>query len=316
MALPTNTFNTYDSIGNREDLSDIIYNVDPTDTPFLTGCPKVRSTAVNHEWQTQDLAAADGTNAVLEGNDAVVDATTATARLGNINQISDKVPSVTGTQQVINKAGRGNEMNYQLVLKGKELKRDMETILLQNQAKNTGAAATARTLGSICSWVATNDVLGAAGSPASPTGDGTDTRTDGTQEAFTESRLKTAIKSAFDSGGDPDMIMAGSFNKQVLSGFVGRGTPFEQTTSRKIVATVDIYESDFGTMQVIPNRFQRARDVWVLQKDMWAVSYLRNMTTTTLAKTGDNEKRQLLCEYSLESRNEKASAMVADCTTS
>ncbi len=315
MALPTNTFATYSSIGNREDLEDVIYNVDPTDTPFLTGCPKVRSTAVNHEWQTQDLAAAVSTNAVLEGNDAVVDATTATARLGNINQISDKVPSVTGTQQVINKAGRGNEMNYQLVLKGKELNR-YPAQQVQNQAKDAGAATTARKLGGLCTWIATNDVLGSAGGPASSSGDGSDVRTDGTQEAFTESRLKTAIKNAFDEGGDPDVIMVGSFNKQVLSGFVGRGTPFEQTTSRKIIAAVDVYESDFGTMQVIPNRFQRARDVWILQKDMFAIAYLRNMTTTTLAKTGDNEKRQLLCEYTLESRNEKASAMVADCTTS
>lgn len=207
------------------------------DTPFLTGCAKVRATAVNHEWQTQSLAAAVSTNAVLEGDDAVVDSTTATVRLGNIAQISDKVPSVTGTQQVINKAGRGNEMNYQLVLKGKELKRDMETVLMENQAKASGDATTARNLGGICTWVATNDSLGTSG--ASPTGDGSDVRTDGTQRAFTETLLKNVIKLCFDNGGDPDVIMVGSFNKQVLSGFVGRGTPMEQTTSRKIIAAVD-----------------------------------------------------------------------------
>lgn len=312
MALPTNTFATYASIGNREDLSDVIYNVDPTDTPFLTGCPKVKATAVNHEWSTQALASAVSTNAVLEGNDAVVDSTTATTRLGNICQISDKVPSVTGTQQVINKAGRGNEMNYQLVLKGKELKRDMETVLLENQAKNTGAATTARNLAGTITWIATNEST----SGTAPTGDGTDTRTAGTQRAFTESLLKTVVKACFDNGGDPDTIMVGSFNKQVLSGFVGRGTPIEQTTSKKIIAAVDVYESDFGTMKVIPNRFQRARDCLILQKDMWAIAYLRNMTTTVLAKTGDNEKRQLLCEYTLESRNEQASGIVADLTTS
>ena len=235
MALPTNTFATYSSVGNREDLSDVIYSVDPTDTPFLSGAAKVKATAVNHEWQTQALASAVSTNAVLEGNDAVVDSTTATVRLGNICQISDKVPSVTGTQQVINKAGRGNEMNYQLVLKGKELKRDMETVLLENQAKNAGGATTARNLGGILTWIATNEST----SGTKPTGDGTDTRTNGTQRPFTESLLKTVVKSCFDNGGDPDTIMVGSFNKQVLSGFVGRGTPTEDTKSRKIIAAVD-----------------------------------------------------------------------------
>ena len=314
MSLPTNTFATYSSIGNREDLSDVISAIDPTDTPFLTGAAKAKATAVTHEWQTQALAAAISTNAVLEGNDAVVDATTATVRLGNVCQISDKVPSVTETQNVINKAGRGNEMATQLALKGKELKRDMETVLLENQAKNTGDATTARKLGGICSWIATNNDLGASG--GSSAGTGADVRTDGTQRAFTESLLKAVVKSCFDSGGDPDQIMVGSFNKQVLSGFVGRGTPTEDVKSRKIIASVDIYESDFGVMKVVPNRFQRARDVWVLQTDMFAIAYLRNMTTTTLAKTGDNQKRQLICEFTLESRNEKASGMVADCTTS
>lgn len=314
MAVPTNTFTTYLSIGNREDLSDIIYNIDPTDTPFLSGCAKVKATAVTHEWQTQALAAASSTNTVLEGNDAVVDSTTATARRTNICQISDKVPSVTGTQQVIRKAGRDNEMAYQIVLKGKELKRDMETMLMENIAKNAGAATTARVTGGLCSWVATNDSLGASG--VSPTGDGSDTRTDGTQRAFTESLLKTVILNCFNEGGDPDCIMVGAFNKQVLSSFVGRGTPTELAKDRKIVAAVDVYESDFGVMKVVPNRFQRARDAWVLQTDMWAIAYLRNMTTEKLAKTGDNEKRQLLVEFALESRNEEASGLVADLTTS
>ncbi len=315
MALPTNTFATYESIGNREDLSDIIYDVDPTETPFLSGLDKVKATAVNHEWQTQALAAASGSNAVLEGNDAVVDVTTPTVRLGNICQISDKVPKVTGTQQVIDKAGRGDELDRQVILKGKELKRDMETILLQNQAKNAGNDATARTLGSILSWIATNDDLISAG--ASPTGTGVNTRTDAaTPQAFTEARLKNVLQLCWTSGGNPDKIMLGGFNKQVMSSFVGRGTPTEDAKSKKIVATVDVYESDFGTLRVVPNRFQRARDVFVLQSDMWAMAYLRNMKTVDLAVTGDNRSKQIICEYTLESRNEKASGLIADCTSS
>lgn len=318
MALPSNTFTTYSSIGNREDLSDIIYNVDPTDTPFLSGLERVKSTAVNHEWQTQALAAASGSNAVLEGDDATTDAATPTVRLGNINQISDKVARVTGTQQAINKAGRDDELDYQKILKGKELKRDMETILVgTNQAKLAGDASTARLTASVLSWIKTNTDKGTAGGAADPTSaDGTGTRTDGTQRAFTEAQLKAAIQKIWISGGDPDKIMLGGFNKQVMSTFTGRGTPMEDTKSKKIVATVDVYESDFGTLKVVANRFSRARDVLILQSDMWALATLRNMKTIPLAVTGDSVRHQIITEYTLESRNEKSSGGVFDLTTS
>src|SRR5689334_20863656 len=109
MALPTNTFATYEAIGNREDLSDMIYRIDPTDTPFMTGIDKTKAAAVNHEWQTQALAAASSSNFQLEGDDATADAATPTVRLGNIAQISRKVPQVSGTQQAVEHAGRDNE---------------------------------------------------------------------------------------------------------------------------------------------------------------------------------------------------------------
>jgi hypothetical protein len=317
MSLPTDTFTTYDAIGNREDLADIIYNVDPTDVPFLSAAAKVKAKAVNHEWQTDALASAVTTNKVLEGSDAITDAATATTRLGNICQISDKVPRVTGTQQVVDKAGRDNELDYQMIKKGKELKRDMETSLLQNGVKATGDATTARALAGILCWIATNDVFETTGSGSSPSPiDGTDVRNDGTQVAFTEARLKAALQLCWNSGGDPDRIMLGGFNKQVMSSFVGRGTPTEDTKSKKIIASVDVYESDFGTLKVIPNRFMRTRDVLLLQMDMWAVAYLRNMKSVDLAVTGDSVRKQILCEYTLEARNEKSSGGVFDNTTS
>jgi len=317
MALPTNTFATYAAIGNREDLSDVIYRIDPTDTPFINGIDKAKATAVNHEWQTQALAAADTANAVLEGDDATTDAATPTVRLGNIAQISDKVARTTGTQQAVDHAGRDDEMAYQEMLKGLELKRDMESILCgTNQAKNAGAAATARVTASVLSWIKTNTSKGSGGSDPSAA-DGTGTRTDGTQRAFTEAQLKTVLQSIWNSGGKPDIVMTGGFNKQTFSTFTGRATPQEDAKSKKIVASVDAYESDFGQIKVIPNRFQRSRDVLVLQMDMWAVAYLpgRKMVSTTLAKTGDSERRQILSEYSLEARNEKSSGGVFDLTT-
>jgi hypothetical protein len=314
MALPTDTFTTYLAKGNREDLVDVIYRIDPTDTPFVSAVEKVDATAVNHEWQTQALAARDTSNAVLEGDDATTDAATATVRLGNICQISDKVARVTGTQQKVKKAGRGNELDYQLMLKGLELKLDMDAILCgTNQAKNAGNGTTARVTASVLSWIKTN--TSKSGSDPATT-DGAGTRTDGTQRAFTEAQLKTALQSIWNSGGKPNVIMTGGYNKQVFSTFTGRSTPMEESSSKKIVATVDAYESDFGKLSVKPSRQVRARDVLILQTDLWAIAYLRNMMTHQLAKTGDSEREQILCEYALEARNEKGSGGVFDLTTS
>lgn len=316
MSVPTNTFTTYDSVGEREDLSDVIYNVDPTDTPFISTIAKVKATAVNHEWQTQALRSASTANAVLEGSDAVINSRTATVRLGNICQIMDETASVTGTQEVVRKAGRDDEMDYQLILAGKELKRDMEATALTNQAKATGDNTTARTFASVLSWIKTNTDKGSGGSDPSAA-DGTGTRTDGTQRLFTEAELKTVLNAIWASGGDPETIMLGGYNKQIMSGFVGRGTPTEDTKSKKIVAAVDVYESDFGTLRIVPNRNNpRTRDALILQMNMWAMASLRNMKTKDLAVTGDNRKKQIITEWTIEARNEKASGGVFDLTTS
>jgi hypothetical protein len=314
MALDADTFLTYDARGNREDLSDIIYKISPTETPFVSGVDKVKATATNHEWQVQDLAPA-AANHVLEGDDATTDAATPTVRLGNIAQISDKVARVSGTQQVVDKAGRDNELSYQMALKGQELKRDMEFILLSNTAKVAGAEATPRKLASVLSWIGTNDSFGAAPGASPVTLDGLATRTDGVQRAFTEALLKPVLASIWTEGGNPDTILVGGFNKQMFSTFTGRAAQQENATSKKIVNAVEIYEGDFGTLKVIADRFMRARDCLVLEMDKWALAYLRNMTRHDLARTGDSERKQILCEYTLEARNEKASGGVFDLTT-
>lgn len=319
--LPTSTFTTYGAIGNREDLSDVIYRVAVTDTPFLSMSETVKASAVNHEWQTQALAAA-ASNAQLEGDDVDTDAATATVRLGNICQISRKSPRVSGTQQVVEHAGRDDEMDYQTMLKGLELKRDMESILLggasiDGQPKVTGGATTARKMANMLCWVANNDDFDSGGSSPSPV-DGTDARNDGTQRAFTEAQLKNSLQLCWAAGGKPNIIMAGGFNKQVFSTFTGRATPMEDTKSKKITAAVDAYESDFGKLKVMANALQRARDVWILQDDMWAIAYLpnRKFRVDPLAKTGDSERKMVTCEWTLEARNEKSSGGVFDLTTS
>ena len=283
MTVPSNTFQTYQAIGNREDLSDVIYRIDPTDTPCMTAFEREKASAVNHEWQTQALAAVDTANAVVEGDDATSDAATPSVRLGNLCQISDKVARVSGTQRAVEHAGRDDEP------------------------------------ASVLSWIRTNTDKGTAGGAADPAAaDGTGTRTDGTQRAFTEAQLKSVLQKIWNSGGKPDTIFTGGFNKQVFSTFTGRATPTEDTKAKKIVASVDFYESDFGRLSVTPNRFMRPRDVLVLQTEMWAVAFLngRRMVSIPLARTGDSERRQMLSEYALVARNEKASGGVFDLTTS
>jgi len=314
MAQPTNTFDTYDSVGEREDLSDVIYSISPTDTPFLSSAAKTQATAVLHEWQTDALAAAVTNNAVIEGDEATLDASVATTRLSNSSQIMDKTVVITGTQESVDKAGRASEIAYQIAKKAKELKRDMESTLTSNNLEVTGGSGTARQLGGLGSWVVTNDDLASDG--ASGAGAGNAAHTNGTQRAFTESQLKSVIKSVWNAGGDPSMIMVGPFNKQKLSGFTGNSTRFDAGADATLYTSVDVYASDFGQLQVVPNRFSRDRDAYVLDMDYWGVAFLRDFSMHELAKTGDSEKRQLLVEATLESRNEGASGSIMDLTTS
>ena len=314
MAQPTNTFDTYDSVGEREDLSDVIYSIAPTDTPFLSSAAKTKATAVLHEWQTDSLAAAVTNNAVIEGDEATLDASTATTRLSNSSQIMDKTVVITGTQESVDKAGRASEIAYQIAKRAKELKRDMEATITGNIAEVAGNSSTARKMGTLGSWVTTNDDLASDG--ASGAGAGNAAHTDGTQRAFTESQLKSVIKSVWNAGGDPSMVMCGPFNKQKLSGFTGNSTRFDAGADATLYTSVDVYASDFGQLQVVPNRFSRDRDAYVLDMEYWGIAFLRDFSMHELAKTGDSEKRQLLVEATLESRNEAASGLIADLTTS
>lgn len=314
MAFQAGTLATYQAIGNREDLTNMIYRIAPTATPFVSGIEREAATATLHEWQTQDLASA-AANAQLEGDDPTTTSATVTVRLNNVTQISYKVARVSGTQQAVKHAGRTNELAYQAMLKGLELKRDMEVVVAgTNQTKLTGDTTTARTTASVLSWIKTNTST----TGTDPTTSGTVTRVDGTQRAFTENQLKAVLSSIWTHGGNPDTIMAGAFNKQVFSTFTGRASPIQDATKKKITASVDAYESDFGTLKVVANRFTRSRDVLVLEMEKWALAFLngRNMISIDLAKTGDSDRRQVLSEYALVSRNEKASGGIFDLTTS
>ncbi len=313
-------YQTYQSIGNREDLSDVIYNISPTDTPLLNTLARGKATAVYHEWQTDSLSAATTANAAVEGADASDATMSPTTRLGNYTQIVQKTIKISGTLESVDKAGRKSEKAYQLSKASAELKRDIETILTANQGRSAGDASTARTMGAMLSWIKTNtNKSSGTTAGADPTTIGVSTRTDGTQRAFTETILKDVVQKVYSSGGNPKILMVGPFQKQAVSAFAGIAAqrymaPGNEPTT--IIGAADVYMSDFGTMSVVPNRFMRTRDALVLDPEYAAVAYLRPFATNELAKAGDAEKTQILAELTLEMRNEAAHGIAADLTTS
>ena len=222
-------YQTYQTVGIREDLADIIYSISPTETPFMSGVAKTSATNTSHQWQTDALADV-AANAAVEGAAISYPTLSATTKLTNYTQISTKAVQVSGTNDAVTSAGRNNELAYQVAKSAKELKRDMETALLSNVAAAAGAASTARKLGGVQTWISSNVDKGTGGSGA---GAGA-ARTDGTQRAFTEDQLKGVLRDCFDEGGNPNMIMVGAFNKQKLSGFTGGSTRFDQAEDRRL----------------------------------------------------------------------------------
>lgn len=296
----------------REDLSSMIWDISPLETPIISSIGKTKATQTLHEWQSDALAAASSSNAHIEGDDSTADALTATTRERNSTQILKKVRLVSGTSQAVDAAGREDELDYQVAKGMKEIKRDMEAIVSGPQGRVAGNSTTAREMRGIENWLTTNDSRGSGGTQGSDTVD----VTDGTQRAFTETLLKAVHKLAYTEGGDPDTLYVGPFNKQVASGFTGGTTKQIDSAEKKLVATVDLYVGDFGQFKIVCNRFSRDRSALLLQTDMWKLATLRPLHREKLAKTGDSDKVQLVWEATLESRNEKASAIVADLTTS
>jgi hypothetical protein len=319
--MATTTFDTYLSVGIREDLIDVIYNIAPTDTPFVSNVGSGSSKGTYHEWQ-QDTLAAPADDPVAEGADAVEAALTPTVRLGNYCQINSKSFGISGTDLVADNAGRGVEMAYQEAKKGLELRKDIEFACVGvNKGSsagvgNAGGSPAAREVGVVMSWLATNTVFDAT-TGADPTGDGTDARTDSSATGvFTEAMLESVIDQIYLSGGSPDIIMANTTQKRVITNSF-RGSTDENkndTSAKRIINAVDFYESDYGTLSVVPNRYMRQRDVFVLDSDMWEVAYHRPFMSYDLAKIGDSDSKQMIAEWTLVSKEEASSGGIFDLT--
>lgn len=322
MSIVTGTYTRYSAQGLRESLSDIIYDISPMDTPVVSGAGKESVKQTLFEWQTDSLAAVDTSNAHLEGDDiSSFPSITPTTRVGNYTQISRKLLVISGTLEAVDKAGRQSELAYQTAKRGKEIKRDMESIILENLGGDAGGTSTPRQTATLGAWVKTNvSLAGDGANPSYTSGVPSAARTDGTQRALTETIFKSVIQSIWSSGGTLKNVYAGPVNKQKISTFTGIVTRNFNISNADpkptaVIAAVDVYVSDFGTLRIYPSRFQRERDVWFLDFDYIKIATLRPFERVSLAKTGDAEKRMLLVEWGLKVTQEAALGLAADLTT-
>lgn len=330
MAIATNTVTRYDGYrAVREDLANVIYNISPVDVPFMSNIGRETVKNTYYEWQTDSLAAAVTTNAQLEGDDSfAAEAQAATERVGNYTQISRKVVQTSGTIEAVDKAGMRSYLAYELAKGASELKRDMEATLTSNAVAVAGGNTTARKTAGLGGWIITNSYSGAGTTAAAPVMSGgagsldgfpTTASVAGTARAFTETLLKVGIQGVWTQGGDPKVLMVGPFNKTVVSGFTGIATRFRDVapgSQAEIIGAADVFVSDFGTVNVVPNRFQPEGNAYIVDPEYASIGYLRNFRTEVLAKTGDSEKRMLIVEYGLKVRQQKSHAVVRDLTTS
>lgn len=321
MAVPTGTQKSYEAIGNREDLADVIYDISPTETPFMSNIDRGSCQSKFTEWQTDSLDAATADNKTLEGDDATTNTASPTIRLGNYTQLADKVARVSTSQEAINSAGRKSDLSYQIMKRSKELKRDIEKTLCGTQAADGGSAATARASAGIAAFLWNNQVKkGTAATTVTVTsGAPTTAPTAGTAGTFTEANLKTAMQDAWDDGGDPSMVLVGGHNKTLASAFSGIATQYRdnpQVGQAAIIGAADVYVSDFGTVNIVPSRFTATNNVYVLDPDTWECCYLQDMQQSPLAKTGHSERRLIFAEFTLKAKSPEGNAKIYTTTTS
>lgn len=325
MAQVAGTTDTFDLIGLAEDVEDVIWNISPTETPCLSMFKREKINAVQHQWQTDSLAAA-ATNRYVEGDDSTYATAAATTMLSNYAQISKKTVMVSGTADAVRKYGRKEEFAYQMAKKGRELKRDIEFAITQNQGSSAGSGSVVRSSAGLESMIAGNRVFaGSTNSVGTTAGYASSAWTapvDGTTAALTETAFVAALDAAWQDGGDPSVIMVNSSQKRVMATFGGAtkfaGVSVNQNQGRNsnavVLGGVDLYISDFGEHKIMLNRYMRTRTVLCLDPDYWATGFLRPIKFEERAKTGDATRGELLCEWTLIGKNPDSSAKVQDCS--
>jgi hypothetical protein len=311
MAQVTNAFDTYEATSDREQLSNIIYNISPQTTPFMSAIGKNSVKNVTFDWQTETLPSASGTGEI-EGFEISRAATTATVRESNVAMIQSRNSTVTGSQQASDPAGVKSQIAHFMALNAKALKRDMETALTGNYAKVAGSASAARQTRSFESWITSNDSRGSGGADGSASA----AATDGTQRDLTEALLKTVLQTGFGNGAEMSMAICGPYNKTVISGFTGRSNVRQVIETDTVEASISLYASDFGELRIVPDNFSRERSLLLVDPNYAAVSYLRDFESVDISTIGDAITKMLVVEYGLQMSNEAAHGIVADLNTS
>lgn len=322
MSAPTAAFAQYNKIGAREDLEDIIYNMAPMDTYFLSNAAKGKATNVLHEWQTDTLDSPVATNKFTEGDDFSAQAVNPTTRLKNYCQIARKDFVITRTANKANAAGRAEELAYQTVLKGKAIKRDIEKHLLSTENASAGTSASPRSAAAVETWIYTNNHVSATGqttntTPAPVSGLASTAGTDGSATAFVETDLKTTLQQAWSCGGETDIILLGPTLKAKLDAFTGIATRYRNVNSgqqAEIIGAADVYVSSFGSHKVVVSRYIRASAVLCLDMSTWGVAWYQPIVMEEIAKSGDSDKRMLVGEYTLVAKYPLANTKLTNVT--
>ena len=314
MAVPSNTIQNVARVGVREDLSDKIAELFPDDTPFQNaiGTSKVNNTYT--EWQTDALAAANHDNKTIQGDDLANEARANTTRVGTHTQIFKKVVGASTTVEWTNKAGRKSELARELMKAGREMKTDMEKRFLGNYASVAATAGVAGETAGALAWLTSNVSRGGTGANGGFSAGIVAAATNGTQRAYTEALLKGVLQSVWNAGGNPKMVITNGTQKQTAATFAGIAQQRRDTGNSRatIVAGADIYVSDFGEVQFVPDRFASARDAFIVDPEYWDVGIGQAMTTVDLAKTGLATRKALHAEVALRCLNQAASGVVAD----
>jgi hypothetical protein len=289
---------TYDAVGNREDLTNLVVMVSPEKTPLWSGLAKVQAKGTYHEWQTDTLTAAT-TNYQIEGADFTFAIPAARSRTGAYTQIFTKTLEVSGTQQEVDIAGVENEFSYQMKKRMKELATDIEKALFTGTG-NSGASGTARHLKGIFAWIETNSNTGSAS---------------GTQ-ALTEALFNDLLQTIYDAGGSPDTAYCNSWQKRKISAFATSNTRYQEPTEGKLYNYVSAYQSDFGVIEIKLDQFCDTDKVAILDSSLWRIAILRGIKSVDVPSAADSKRGALVGELTLEAGNEKGSGEIIELTTS
>lgn len=320
MAQVAGTTDTYDLVGISEDIEDVIFNISPSETPFLNRAKRKTATNTLHQWQTDSLAST-AANRHVEGDDSSYTTATPTTMLSNYCQISKKNAVVSGTADAVKKYGRDAELAYQIAKRGKELKRDIEAAMLGNQASSAGGSTTARSSAGIESMISGNRIVestNTTGTTPGYAGGVWSAPTDGTLATLAETTFLSASEASWTDGGDPSEIYVGPALKRRIAGFAGASTftgvsvNQGRTSQGVIVGGVDLYISDFGEHKIILSRYMRSRTVLCIDPEYVGIAWLRPIRIEDRAKTGDATKKEILCEWTLVVGNPDAHAKVQD----